>query len=197
MNNLNVLNSEVDVNTILQLNGKEETEITSAKPSNLPCENLKRGNFGVKTDALSAVKLDPAVLEAQVTLNVDSDVSNESRKPSPKVQKEKPSLDMTFEESLFSMHKNDQLNLTSQQCALLMFFAQNLKSQPSLFQKNGKCAFCKSNGQSVMWYTSHILKDKKGRVKCPILRAFKCPLCGETGDRAHTPKYCPQYNCRS
>ena len=30
-----------------------------------------------------------------------------------------------------------------------------------------------------------------GKVVCPILYAYKCPICHATGDYAHTLKYCP------
>lgn len=42
-------------------------------------------------------------------------------------------------------------------------------------------------------YQSHVLKDANGVVVCPILRAYKCELCGASGDTAHTKKYCKLY----
>ncbi|XP_012283866.1 nanos homolog 3 [Orussus abietinus] len=54
-----------------------------------------------------------------------------------------------------------------------------------------ECVFCKNNGESADYYKRHRLKDAEGRVCCPILRAYKCPICGAFGDRAHTVKYCP------
>lgn len=54
------------------------------------------------------------------------------------------------------------------------------------------CAFCKNNGRSIADYSSHITKDADGRVVCPKLYKYVCPRCNESGDKAHTLKYCPQ-----
>ncbi|KAK3094821.1 hypothetical protein FSP39_006671 [Pinctada imbricata] len=54
------------------------------------------------------------------------------------------------------------------------------------------CVFCKNNGETASIYTSHVLKDEDGRVTCPILRKYMCPLCGISGDNAHTIRYCPK-----
>lgn len=58
--------------------------------------------------------------------------------------------------------------------------------------KQDVCVFCRNNGESESLYTSHCLKDTEGRVTCPVLRAYTCPICGANGDNAHTIKYCPQ-----
>ncbi|XP_029385406.1 nanos homolog 2-like [Echeneis naucrates] len=54
------------------------------------------------------------------------------------------------------------------------------------------CRFCKQNGETPRVYRSHKLKTNDGRVACPILRTYTCPMCEATGDRAHTRRYCPQ-----
>lgn len=53
------------------------------------------------------------------------------------------------------------------------------------------CVFCRNNGAPEDVYASHVLKTSEGRVICPILRAYTCPLCNANGDNAHTIKYCP------
>lgn len=53
------------------------------------------------------------------------------------------------------------------------------------------CRFCKQNGESPRVYWSHTLKSANGSVVCPILRNYTCPICGATGDYAHTRRYCP------
>ncbi|KAM9337194.1 nanos homolog 2 [Symphorus nematophorus] len=54
------------------------------------------------------------------------------------------------------------------------------------------CRFCKQNGESARVYRSHKLKSSDGKVICPILWNYTCPICEATGDQAHTRKYCPQ-----
>ncbi|XP_065573280.1 uncharacterized protein LOC136035415 [Artemia franciscana] len=68
-------------------------------------------------------------------------------------------------------------------------------ARPILKAKKGKpepkeCVFCKNNGEEETMYKSHILKDKFNKVQCPVLRKYVCPHCGESGDKAHTKKYC-------
>ncbi|XP_072306528.1 nanos homolog 2 [Eucyclogobius newberryi] len=53
------------------------------------------------------------------------------------------------------------------------------------------CHFCKQNGETARVYRSHKLKAGDGRVVCPILWSYTCPICEATGDQAHTRKYCP------
>lgn len=54
------------------------------------------------------------------------------------------------------------------------------------------CRFCKQNGESARVYRSHKLRSEDGRVICPILWNYTCPICEATGDHAHTRRYCPQ-----
>ncbi|XP_067142858.1 nanos homolog 1-like [Centruroides vittatus] len=63
-------------------------------------------------------------------------------------------------------------------------------------EKNKKtvseCGFCKNNGEDIRYYKSHTLRDERGKVLCPVLRAYRCPICNnQGGDYAHTIRYCP------
>ncbi|CAH2048550.1 unnamed protein product, partial [Iphiclides podalirius] len=180
----------MDITTVFGLNYNEGR-------SNSPADTINQWSEGLvnnkgKTDALSAVKLDPAVLEAQVTIDTVPNTPNYGSEGSFNEQTvEKEPSQMNFEETLINLQENSLLNLSSQQCALLLIYVNNLRRQRIQFQNHGECAFCKSSGQSAMCYTSHSLRDGSGRIRCPMLRALRCPRCGESGDRAHTPKYCP------
>lgn len=70
----------------------------------------------------------------------------------------------------------------------MTFKEQRKKKKPP---KVEHCVFCKNNGEDSSLYSSHILKDETGRVSCPVLRSYTCPLCGSNGDNAHTVRYCP------
>ncbi|KAG5682300.1 hypothetical protein PVAND_011660 [Polypedilum vanderplanki] len=66
------------------------------------------------------------------------------------------------------------------------------KVKPNKKSLENFCAFCKNNGEPMAVFNSHAVKDAKGRVLCPKLRIYKCPICGKDGDEAHTTKYCPE-----
>jgi HD superfamily phosphohydrolase len=49
------------------------------------------------------------------------------------------------------------------------------------------CKICKDNGKSKNMYESHNVKNEKGMVCCPVLKAHICEKCGKNG---HTKTYC-------
>ncbi|XP_069031466.1 nanos homolog 2 [Embiotoca jacksoni] len=70
--------------------------------------------------------------------------------------------------------------------------ASSLSGSSSSGQTSDYCRLCKQNKESPRVYQSHKLKSDDGKVICPILRSYTCPVCRATGDDAHTRRYCPQ-----
>uniref|UniRef100_A0A6M2CP67 Nanos-type domain-containing protein n=1 Tax=Rhipicephalus microplus TaxID=6941 RepID=A0A6M2CP67_RHIMP len=55
-----------------------------------------------------------------------------------------------------------------------------------------ECAFCRRLGETRSFARTHILRDPlTNAVVCPILRDYRCEICGATGDKSHTRSYCP------
>lgn len=75
-------------------------------------------------------------------------------------------------------------------------YYRNMTCRDGFTSKPRCCVFCKNNGETLSVYGSHVLKDECGRVTCPILRRYTCPICGCSGDMAHTLKYCPMNSKR-
>ncbi|XP_049873342.1 uncharacterized protein LOC126371932 isoform X2 [Pectinophora gossypiella] len=184
------------MNTLTLLGGHEAPILTEVIPYSARKEasELKKRQFRIKTagdtDALEAVKLDPAVLEARVTIDTSKQQKCDHTDARAPIAAPRDSKSDDFK-SMVMRHEAALLSLTSEQYDLLMKFASTLRRQRHTNQMNLECAFCKNNGESVSWYTSHALRCWRGRVLCPVLRAYRCPRCGAFGDRAHTLRYCP------
>ncbi|XP_052747715.1 uncharacterized protein LOC116413133 [Galleria mellonella] len=112
-------------------------------------------------DPLQTVKMDPAVLDAQVTVNttkekiVKQHLNHKSKECTP--------LPLTFDKMMM-VQKTALFDLTQNQFELLMKFTEILRQQRRSSQKSMECAFCKNNGEPVFWYSMHNLKDGRGRV---------------------------------
>ena len=60
-----------------------------------------------------------------------------------------------------------------------------------------ECVLCKNNGKDPKVYKSHFMKDRYGKVVCPHLINYNCPLCNNRGGpEAHTMRYCPIYKVK-
>ena len=54
------------------------------------------------------------------------------------------------------------------------------------------CLFCRKNDEPESVYSTHQIKDAEGNITCPTLAAYKCRICGATGQKAHTVRHCPE-----
>ncbi|KAA0200875.1 putative nanos RNA binding domain [Fasciolopsis buskii] len=96
-------------------------------------------------------------------------------------------------------HVSQEVTLSPDQFFQLANFLGQLANwcQRMLEMNIELCVFCRNNNEPFNVYTSHRARDRFGRVTCPILRQFVCPVCGGTGDRAHTIRYCPKLRNQS
>lgn len=70
------------------------------------------------------------------------------------------------------------------------FNRSNFKGAQQQQQQHTCCSLCKKNGEPEVVWRGHKLKDENNKVVCPILSAYTCPLCNQTG--LHTISYCPR-----
>jgi hypothetical protein len=53
-------------------------------------------------------------------------------------------------------------------------------------KKKSFCVFCINNNEPSEVFNSHILKDGNGKILCPILRKYTCPICGAKGENGES-----------
>ncbi|XP_060584089.1 uncharacterized protein LOC132740241 [Ruditapes philippinarum] len=115
---------------------------------------------------------------------------DEERNTSPVYPRYSNGLNVEYPESI--SHVAFLLNKLMQQGNSGVSYAENGGYRNSRSLDEGKfCAFCKRNRERREFYTTHVVKDSWGKVICPILRKYTCPICGATGDGAHTLRHCP------
>ncbi|XP_067659679.1 uncharacterized protein [Haliotis asinina] len=68
---------------------------------------------------------------------------------------------------------------------------RKMRDTAEKFSRPTVCVFCQRNGETIEYYSTHVLKDNRGKVICPVLRKYVCPKCSATGDNAHTLRHCP------
>lgn len=146
-------------------------------------EQLDRRDSFVSSDSHSDFSSE-SVEVADICFNYNQEVRNRQAFSEVDVEPLSPlSLESVFEPAISKPNIPPSLFLSHTKITTIT--AAQLK-------KPQVCVFCRNNGESESFYTSHYLKDSEGKVTCPVLRAYTCPLCGANGDKAHTIKYCPE-----
>lgn len=65
----------------------------------------------------------------------------------------------------------------------------DISNKKEIKGKPPHCVFCKNNKETEEVYMGHILKTAKGKVVCPRLREYVCPICSATGDNGNLPHH--------
>ncbi|RNA14330.1 Nanos-like 1 [Brachionus plicatilis] len=147
------------------------------------CLNMRKADY--KPTKAKQIRKNPMKYSLESSINSTSSFS-------PNVSKKKlPLRSQGIDLSEFLKKKSDSCSSweSSSYGAESCFSKFKCKDKVNI---KDRCLFCENNGEPEEIYMSHPLKDSLGKVVCPILRNFTCPKCGESGDYAHTNKYCPE-----
>ncbi|XP_018493925.1 uncharacterized protein LOC100907596 [Galendromus occidentalis] len=117
------------------------------------------------------------------------------KNPRPMKHK-KPKPAKTFTVTLSACCMTPKIRLICTCCNEETFIKVKEEMKPRLIPVStsqlGFCRFCQTNGDPPEVYQSHSLRSDDGKVTCPVLREYNCPICNNGGgDFAHTIKYCP------
>uniref|UniRef100_T1GBL4 Nanos-type domain-containing protein n=1 Tax=Megaselia scalaris TaxID=36166 RepID=T1GBL4_MEGSC len=95
-----------------------------------------------------------------------------------------PNDELVYVRNSYNFNKYNQYQFNDQK--------KNKNRKVVVQQNQPFCVFCYNNNEPDAVVRSHSVKDSYGRVLCPKLRTYTCPICHVSGDYAHTVKYCPQ-----
>ena len=77
----------------------------------------------------------------------------------------------------------------------ISLYRKNIYSlqQQSILRLKLTVPIFQNNNESESVYTSHVLKDPNGRVVCPALYVYVCPICNNTGHQVSHTKFISSY----